>query len=145
MLIRVDAYCILSYFCHFVIRKSHIFVFWCKDVCHIFQTIKHTYNALIFSKMECVPYSLVHLKCEPGCPLSPSLNKFYVAISANNTVLPTSTRFFLRANFLFFSCNQITYSNSFYKCIFLFTLLVQTYMCIAHVPILIKCDEFLFH
>ena len=47
-----------------------------------------------------------------------ALNKFYAARSATNAIVPTSTRSFLRANFLFLSCDQITYSHSLYECVF---------------------------
>ena len=51
------------YYCKFSLKQlTH----------HIFQTIKHTYNPLFFSKMKRVPYSPEHLMCESDCALSPS-------------------------------------------------------------------------
>ena len=135
----------------------------------IFWTIGCTYNSSMFSKMEHVPYSLVHLTCGSGCTLSPSSEQILfcwfqvvmidreriisekqnikaspkgtrlpkeamplrdifkfakdVAVSAINTIVPTSTHSFLRANF-FFSCNQITHFYFLYKCVFVFKIQV---------------------
>ena len=62
----------------------------------IFRTIRRTYNPLIFSKIKREPYSPVRQMCGSGC----ALNKFYVAISATNAIVPTSTSCFFRANSL---------------------------------------------
>ena len=79
--------------------------------------LRRTYIPLIFLKTERVPYSPARLMCGWVALCHQARNKFYVAISATNVIVPTSTRSFLRANF-FLSCDQITYSHSLYECAF---------------------------
>ena len=68
---------------------------------HIFQTIRHTYNPLIFSKMEHVRYSPVCPMCGSGCALSPSSEQLLCCNKRYQHNCTTSTRFFSRTNFLF--------------------------------------------
>ena len=87
----------------------------------IFWTIRCTYNPLFFSKMKHAPYSLVHLMCGSGCALSPSCEQI---LCCNNPYQRNSTylnSFFLESK-LVFSCIQMTYSHSPYKCVFSFHL-----------------------
>ena len=104
----------------------------------IFQTIRCTYNSLIFSEMECGPYSLVRLMCTSHCTLSPSSKQI---LCSNNRYQCNSTSFnlfFLESKVLsFFLAIKLptfitlasvfflfTYPCSLHKCIFLFTLCV---------------------
>ena len=70
--------------------------------------------------MERAPYSPVRLMCGSGCALSPSSEQILCCNKRYQRVCTTSTHSLLRANFLFLSCDQMTYSHSFYDVFFLF-------------------------
>ena len=72
------------------------------------EVILNKFHDKIFAKLSCAyltlllehaPFSPVRLMCGLGALCHQVLNKFFVAISTTNVLVPTSTRFFLRSTY----------------------------------------------